>query len=119
MATAARALLLAIVFALAGCAGVGTPRPPPPTAEDVVKMAADKLPAAEIIKRMQDSGAVYRLRASELVKLHARGVPDEVIDYMQETWLAAVRLEQARIEADQYYFYHPFPHFIYMPVYRH
>jgi hypothetical protein len=101
--------LLAAAF-LGGCAGMGTPRPPAPTAEEVVQLAADKVPAAEIIRRMQEADAVYRLRASELAKLRERGVPDEVIDHMQETWLEAVRLEQARLESERYFFAPPFPH---------
>lgn len=110
--------LLATAF-LGGCAGLGTPRPPAPTAEEVVQLAADKVPAAEIIRRMDESDAVYRLRASELAKLRERGVPDEVIDHMQETWLEAVRLEQARIESERYFFAPPFhQHLFIVPRYR-
>lgn len=39
--------------------------------------------AEAIIERMRESGAVYRLSASQLADLRAQGVPDKVIDYMR------------------------------------
>ena len=44
---------------------------------------------------MRRSGTVYRLKASQLAQLKEEGVPDSVIDYMQETYLDAVRNDQA------------------------
>jgi len=82
------------------------PRPDPPTAADVVQMAKDKMPAADIIRRMRDADAVYALTASQLARLREQGVPDEVIDYMQRTHLAAVRREAM----DQSFLYDPWPY---------
>jgi hypothetical protein len=43
---------------------------------------------------MLDSGTVYRLSAGASARLHEQGVADPVIDYMQRTYLNAVRREQ-------------------------
>ena len=79
---------------LSGCASLPQ-RPAPPTVAEIVKMAADKTPAQDIIQRMRDAGAVYRLSASQLARLREQGVPDEVIDYMQGTWLNEVQRDAA------------------------
>ena len=89
-----RSLVILTSVLLSGCAGF-QPRPDPPTVEQVVQMARDKTDAAEIVRRMHDSYAVYRLSASQLAQLREQGVPDTVIDYMQRTWLEAVRQEEA------------------------
>src|SRR5262245_57082371 len=43
-------------------------------------------PPLEIIQRMQDARAVYRLPASALAHLREQGAPDAVVDYMQQTY---------------------------------
>lgn len=50
-------------------------------------MSSDGLPASDIIARMDDSDTVYRLSGSELAALKERGVADEVLDYMQDTYV--------------------------------
>lgn len=93
---------------LAGCAGLGEKLPPPPTIAEIVEMAKSGQSADAIIKRMHDARAVYRLPASELAKLREQGVPDKVIDYMQQTYVDAVRYwEWAR--ARDAYLFPPFP----------
>ncbi len=82
-------LTLAMAAASTGCAIPQRPAPPDPA--EVVRMASEKVPAKDIIQRMRDSDAVYRLSASQLARLREQGVPDEVIDYMQGTWLSDVR----------------------------
>jgi hypothetical protein len=47
---------------------------------------------------MHDSGTVYRLDASQLAQLQEQGVPDAVLNYMQQTYLDAVREEQRRAD---------------------
>jgi hypothetical protein len=78
---------------LGACAGFGK-IPPAPTTVEIVQLAKDGVPAEEIIRRMEESRAVYRLSASELAELRAQGVPDKVINYMQQTYLAWVRDEE-------------------------
>jgi hypothetical protein len=45
--------------------------------------------------KIRDSGTVYRLSASQLASLKNEGVPDAVINYMQQTYLDAVERDQA------------------------
>jgi hypothetical protein len=59
-------------------------------------MSKEGLPVETILQKMRDSGTTYRLTASQLVRLHEDGVPEAVLDYMQETYLAAVRRDQVR-----------------------
>lgn len=88
------ALTAAAALVLGGCATLGMVRPEPVTVEQVVAMSRSGQPADAIIEQMRDSGTVYRLSASQLVKLHDDGVPDAVLDYMQETYLEWVRRRQ-------------------------
>lgn len=85
----------AALFLLGSCATTGVNKSAPLTVTEVLKMSKDKVPPDEIIKKMRESGTVYRLEASELAKLHEEGVPDPVINYMQESYLNAVRRNQA------------------------
>lgn len=58
-------------------------------------MSVAKVPPDVIIQRMRNSGAVYPLSASTFAKLHADGVDDSVLNYMQVTYLEEVRREEA------------------------
>jgi hypothetical protein len=88
-------LMLASLGWLAGCAAFGPP-PKPITPAEVVQMVKSGMSSAAIIQQLRDSRTVYQLSASELVNLSKEGVPSEVLDYMQETYLAAVRDDEAR-----------------------
>lgn len=68
--------------------------PPPVTVPEIIKLSREGVPDYEIIDKMRKSGTVYRLKASQLAELHAQGVPDSVINYMQRTYLQAVRRRQ-------------------------
>lgn len=81
---------LALAALLSGCALFG-PRPDAPTVEQVIQMSQAQVPADTIIRQMRDSGAVYRLPAAELARLHQQGVEDRVINYMQSTYIDDVR----------------------------
>ena len=65
--------------------------------------------AEAIIQRMRATLAVYPLSASELAKLRAQGVPDAVIDYMQETYVEAVRQQEWARARGGYYGYSAYP----------
>jgi len=84
--------VLVLGVLLAGCAT--TPAPPPVTVEQVVMMSQEGVVPDEIIAKMEDSDTVYRLSGSELARLKERGVPDEVLDYMQDTY---VDYERSRV----------------------
>ena len=79
-------------LALLGCASV--PPPPPVTVPDVIRISRAGDPPEKIIQRMRDAGMVYRLTGSQFARLHQQGVPDAVLDYMQHTYLEAVRRDQ-------------------------
>lgn len=87
-------LLFAGLLLLAGCATLSAERPPPITVPEIAEMSRAGVPAHEIIEKIRASGTVYRLKASQLAELHEKGVPDAVIDSMQQTYLHAVRRDQ-------------------------
>lgn len=90
-----RALFLgALLTALGGCATFA-PRVPPPTLGEIVHMSTAKVPPEVIIQRIRDSGGVYPLSAATFAKLHADGVDDRVLNYMQVTYLDEIRREEA------------------------
>ena len=90
-----RRLAVLCVFTAALCAcAVGESRPPV-TTEQVIQMSKDGVPAADIIQKMREAGTVYRLSGSKLAALRGEGVPDEVLDYMQDTYLAQQRAQGA------------------------
>lgn len=95
----AMVLLAALALWVGGCAtSANRPViPQPVTVEQIVKMSQEGMPPDEIIRKMRNSRTVYRLKASQLAKLRDEGVSDKVIDYMQHTYLAAVR-RSARLE---------------------
>ena len=83
------AVLFGILLALQGCATA--PRPAALTTAEIVQMSQRKLSDDIIIERIRASGAVYRLSAAELVKLHDQGVSDAVLNAMQNTQIEEVR----------------------------
>ena len=70
---------------LSGCAS--PPQKPQVTVDQVVAMAKDGVPADAVIEKMRDSKSVYPLSASKLLELKQEGVPDQVLDYMEQTYL--------------------------------
>jgi hypothetical protein len=99
---------IVLVGMLAGCASVGQRLPPPPTAAEIVEMATSGQSAEAIIQRMEESRAVYPFSASELARLREQGAPDKVIDYMQQTYLDAVRYQEWARMRDAYLYYPPY-----------
>ena len=91
------ALIIVIgVTVLSGCATFGFKTPEPITVGEVIQMSKDNVPPETIVKKMRDSGAVYRFTAAQLAELHDLGVADQVLDYMQQTYIEAERREQSR-----------------------
>ncbi|HVY04435.1 MAG TPA: hypothetical protein VHB46_00535 [Burkholderiales bacterium] len=88
---------------LAGCAGMQ--RRPPPTIEQIVEMAKAGKPAEDIVRELQETRAVYPLTASQIVKLHEQGVPDTVLDYMQNAYSDSIRWE-ARMQYENTFWWH-------------
>ncbi len=100
------AMLAVVLLLIAGCStlGLGAPKPNLVTVAKVRDMSKAGVPAETIIEKMRDSGTVYRLTAAQLARLHDEGVPDKVINYMQQTYLSAVRQNQARMDQNYWAF---------------
>ncbi len=69
-------------------------------------------PADEIVRELQDTRAVYPLTGSQIARLHDQGVPDAVLDYLQNAyaeairWDARLRYENSFLWYDCFYCYH-------------
>ena len=85
---------IALSFALAACTTVSVAPPAVIAPTAVVAMSKQGTPPADIVQRLKASGTVYTLSASSLVELHRQGVPPEVLDYMQQTYLEDVRRQE-------------------------
>src|SRR5690349_2182731 len=73
----------AAALSLLGCAGVSQ-RPVTPISE-VVQAASTGQPA-QAIERAKSTRTTYALKGSDFGKLADAGVPDEVLDYLQQSW---------------------------------
>lgn len=73
----------------------------PVTVPEIVQMSQDKVPSKNIINEIKKSHTAYELKASEYAKLQKAGVPDSVVNYMQETHLNLIRHNQQ--VQDSYY----------------
>jgi hypothetical protein len=93
----ARAALVLLIGAtlLDGCSTFGFKQPDPVTIGQVIQMNKDGVPTDSIIKTMRDSDTVYRLTAAQLAELHDMGLPDPVLNYMQQTYIEAERRQQS------------------------
>lgn len=96
------AIFLGLVL-LSGCAGLQ--RRPPPSIEQIVEMAKAGKPAEEIVRELQETRAVYPLTASQIVKLHEQGVPEAVLDYMQNAYTESIRWN-ARMQYESTYWWY-------------
>lgn len=77
---------------LAACATL--PTPAPVKVPEVIQLSRTGTPPAQIIQKMRDAGMVYRLNASQIARLQRDGVSDAVLNYMQNTYIEAVRRDQ-------------------------
>jgi hypothetical protein len=76
---------------LGACAAIYTPRPPLPIAE-VVNLSKSGAPPDNIVQRIRQSGTTYALRGSDFAKLKQLGVPDPVLDHLQQSLVDDVDL---------------------------
>ena len=95
--------ILVLCLWLAGCAGLQ--RRPPPSIDQIVEMAKAGKPAEDIVRELQETRAVYPLTASQIVRLHEQGVPDAVLDYMQNAYAESIRWD-ARMQYEGSYWWH-------------
>jgi hypothetical protein len=89
--------VMALLATLAGCMKLQNAfhGPDRVSVAEIVDMSRAGVPSTEIIGEMQRSGTVYRLTAAQLADLRQQGVSDDVIDYMQKTYLQAVAVDSA------------------------
>jgi hypothetical protein len=96
-------ILLICMTLLGGCATFGVEQSTPPvTVSEVIQMSKAGVPADTILDKMRESQTVYRLTASQLAQLRDQGVANQVIDYMQQTYLYAVRNDQSLEDWDDW-----------------
>ena len=93
MRTLATATL--VLALLAGCATVDPV--PRVTKEDLVELARAGADADWIIDRLVETRTILFLSASDLVELHAQGVPQEVLDWMQAAQMHELRRREAML----------------------
>lgn len=78
-----------------GCQLMCAPQPPPVAVDDIRTLSQTGVSAHDIIQKIQAGGLADGLRASEWEELKAQGVSDDVINYLQQTYLDAMPREQA------------------------
>ena len=110
-----RSLTIAILATLlVGCATTH-PRPPPLTQTDIISMVKAGMTDEDIMRRIDDTGTVFRLSSEDVIRLRNEGVSDRVVNYMLDTYTRAVAAEQRRRDADYnfhygFYYGHPWHH---------
>ena len=114
-------LLLASLMATSGCAGLQ--RRPPATLEQIVEMSRSGMAPEAIIAELRETRTVHALSGTRIAKLHEDGVPEPVLDYLQQAYIDHVRWQERSRLDDRYwhgpcvgcYYYRPWvaPHFIY------
>ncbi|HTT39919.1 MAG TPA: hypothetical protein VMH32_19905 [Burkholderiales bacterium] len=82
----------AVLLVLSACSTFYTSRHPMPIAE-VVNLSKSGAPPPVIIQRIRDTGTTYALRGSDFAKLKADGVPDPVLDYLQQSFVDDIDLQ--------------------------
>lgn len=102
-------LVLGCVAAFAGCTTTRRPAPTPLTQEEIIQMAQAHTADKDIIERIKLTGTVYRLTTAEVLHLHEARVSNEVIDFMLQDYVEAVRWQEQR-RAYYYDWYSYGPH---------
>lgn len=93
-------IVVTSLIGLAGCANLMEPEPQPMTLEQVVALAKEGKDAQAVILAIQTSRTIFDVTASQYAKLSRDGVPDAVIDFMQNGQLKMAE-RQGRREAMQ------------------
>lgn len=77
-------IFAATVLLLSGCATMAEPERPPLTLAQIVDLSKQGKDAPTIINEIKQTHAVYDVTASQYAKLSRDGVPDAVLDFMQQ-----------------------------------
>lgn len=97
-----------IVPLLIGCHRYYLRDPEPLTAEQVIELSQQGLPATDIIQRIRESRTVYDMNFEDALKLKEQGVDPKVIDYMLKS---RERILYRRAYYDHYPYYYPYPYY--------
>jgi hypothetical protein len=100
------ALIFIGMLSVSGCSSEAIRPALPLSISSIVQQSQAGVPAKSIIQQIANSGSVYRLSASQLADLRDKGVPNTVINYMQRTYIHAVRRNQSLIDHN-YWVYGP------------
>jgi hypothetical protein len=85
-------IALILLLSLSSCATFYAARKPMPIAE-VVELSKSGAPPPLIIQRIRQSRTTYALRGADFAKLRADGVPDAVLDYLQQSFVDDLDLQ--------------------------
>ena len=90
--------LAATAMVIGGCAApvAREPERAPIPLEEIVQMAKDGKDGPTIIGQLQAAHMAYDVTASQYAKLSRDGVPDAVLDYMQQTQMQLVERRERR-----------------------
>ena len=104
--------LLASIFAatfvlLSGCATLAEPERVPFTLEQIVDFAKQGKDANAIIGEIKLTRAIYDVQASQYAKLSRDGVPDAVLDFMQQGQLRMAERAGRREARNDMFMYGP------------
>ncbi len=98
-------IVVTSLIGLAGCANLMEPERQPMTLEQVVVLAKEGKDAQAIILEMQTSRTMFDVTASQYAKLSRDGVPDAVIDFMQNGQLKMAERQGRRDAMQDAWFY--------------
>ncbi|MBL8511815.1 MAG: hypothetical protein JNM52_09230 [Betaproteobacteria bacterium] len=110
---------------MGGCANFNQPERAPITLEQIVEMAKAGKDGPTIISEIKASDTSYDITASQYAKLSRDGVPDAVLDYMQQGQLKMVERAGRRQGYEDAFFFnspryglgigwYPRPYYIYV-----
>ena len=87
-----RLVAAAAIAVLGGCAGTFQ-RPEPLGLDEIVRLARSGTPSTEMIQRLRDTRTVHALSGSQFAKLREQGVPDDVLDHLQNSYVGSVETD--------------------------
>ena len=81
-----------VLLALSSCGTLSAQRKPMPI-DEVVSLSKSATPPPLIVQRIRESRTTYALRGADFAKLKADGVPDPVLDYLQQSFVDDLDLQ--------------------------
>lgn len=88
-----RPTFVILLMSIHGCATQEVVQSKAMTAQEIVQVSHAGIPDKDIIRKIRDSDTACRLSEEDRSKLHDEGVSNAVLDYMQRTYLDAIRYD--------------------------